>query len=139
MSIFRRNSIKRTKSNSYRKHFYNCIKMVHVGLHSVRTYHKKFGWENKKNKKKLCRVSKNGTPHSLLYRVSDVKHSTKKLLCRVPKLGARQCESSRPLVDVLVVNDNCLWANDFWRNKNAGLDHIEQEILEIHTHSLWIK
>jgi hypothetical protein len=23
--------------------------MVHVGLHSVGTYHKKFGWENKKN------------------------------------------------------------------------------------------
>jgi hypothetical protein len=22
--------------------------MVHVGLHSVGTYHKKFGWENKK-------------------------------------------------------------------------------------------
>jgi hypothetical protein len=24
--------------------------MVHVGLHSVGTYHKKFGWENKKIK-----------------------------------------------------------------------------------------
>jgi hypothetical protein len=38
-----------TKSNSYRKHFYNYAKMVHVGLHSVGTYHKKFGWEKKKN------------------------------------------------------------------------------------------
>jgi hypothetical protein len=43
-------SIKRTKSNSYRKHFYNCTKMVHVGLHSVGTYHKKFGCQNKKIK-----------------------------------------------------------------------------------------
>jgi hypothetical protein len=23
--------------------------MVHLGLHSVGTYHKKFGWQNKKN------------------------------------------------------------------------------------------
>jgi hypothetical protein len=30
--------------------------MVHVGLHSVGTYHKKFGKENKKNKNTLCRV-----------------------------------------------------------------------------------
>jgi hypothetical protein len=35
------------------------------------------------------------------------------------------CESSRPLGDVLVINNNCLWANGSWRNKNAGLDHIE--------------
>jgi hypothetical protein len=48
-------------------------------------------------------------------------------------------ESSRPLGDVLVINDNCLWANDSWRNKDAGLDHIEQEILEIDKHWLWIK
>jgi hypothetical protein len=43
-----------------------------------------------------------------------------------------------PFGDVLVINDNCLlWANDSWRNKNAGLDHIEQEILENHKHWLW--
>jgi hypothetical protein len=57
--------------------------------------------------------------------------------------GGRQararCESSRPLSDVLVINDNYLWTNGSWRNKNAGLDHIEQEILEIHKHCLWIK
>jgi hypothetical protein len=47
---FPKNSNKRIKSNSYRKHFYNCLKMVHVGLHSVETYHKKFGWQNKKIK-----------------------------------------------------------------------------------------
>jgi hypothetical protein len=56
MWIFRRNSINRTKSNSYRKHFYNCTKMVHVGLHSVGTYHKKFGRENKKIKSILSSV-----------------------------------------------------------------------------------
>jgi hypothetical protein len=36
------------KSTSYRKQFSNCLKMVHVGLYSVGTYHKNFGWENKK-------------------------------------------------------------------------------------------
>jgi hypothetical protein len=54
-------------------------------------------------------------------------------------VAAPDCESYRPLGDVLVINDNCLWANDSWRNKNAGLDHIEQKILEIHKHWLWIK
>jgi hypothetical protein len=32
-----------------------------------------------------------------------------------------------PFGDVLVINGNCLWTNDSWRNKNTGLDHIEQE------------
>jgi hypothetical protein len=31
-----------------------------------------------------------------------------------------------PFGDVLVINDNRLWTNDSWINKNAGLDHIEQ-------------
>jgi hypothetical protein len=35
--------------------------MVHVGLHSVVTYHKKFGGQNKKNKNMLCRVSTEDT------------------------------------------------------------------------------
>jgi hypothetical protein len=65
--IFRRNSSKRTKSTSYWKHCYNCPKMVHVGLHSVGTYHKKFGCQNLKNKNILCWVSRLG-------------HSTKKPL-----------------------------------------------------------
>jgi hypothetical protein len=34
--------------------------MVHVGVHSVGTYHKKFGKENKKNKNILCRVPQLG-------------------------------------------------------------------------------
>jgi hypothetical protein len=90
MSIFRRNSNKRTKSSSYRKHFYNCPKMVHIGLHSVGTYHKKFGWQKRKKKNVLCRVSRNDTRQSILCRVSAGWHSGKKHLCRVPKLGARQ-------------------------------------------------
>jgi hypothetical protein len=53
---FPKNSNKQTKCTSYRKHCYNCPKMVHVGLHSVETYHKKFGDQNKKNKNMLCRV-----------------------------------------------------------------------------------
>jgi hypothetical protein len=31
-----------------------------------------------------------------------------------------KCESSRPLSDVLVINDNYLWTNGSWINKNAG-------------------
>jgi hypothetical protein len=30
-------------------------------------------------------------------------------------------ESSRPPSGVLVINDYCLWTNNSWRNKNAGL------------------
>jgi hypothetical protein len=30
------------------------------------------------------------------------------------------CESFRPLSDVLVINNNHLWTNNSWRNKNAG-------------------
>jgi hypothetical protein len=44
-----------------------------------------------------------------------------------------------PFGNVLVINDNCSWTNDSWRNKNAGLDHIEQEMLKNHTHWLWIR
>jgi hypothetical protein len=51
--------------------------MVHVGLHSVGTYHKKFGGQNLKNKNMLCRVS-------------NIWHSAKKPLCRVSILGPRQ-------------------------------------------------
>jgi hypothetical protein len=90
MWIFRSNSNKRTKSNSYTKHFYNCPKMVHVGLYSVETYHKKFGWQKRKKKNILCRVSRNNTRQSFLYRVSAGWHSAKNPLCRVPTLGPRQ-------------------------------------------------
>jgi hypothetical protein len=72
---------------------------------------------------------------------SDYSELDGGLICEKGRgsLAKSHCESSRPLGDVLVINDNCLWANGSWRNKNAGLDHIEQEFLEIHKHWLWIK
>jgi hypothetical protein len=76
--------------------------MVHVGLYSVGTQHKNFGWENKKNKKVICRVSTNDTRQSMLYRVPAGRHSAKdckrffaecqlddtrqRTLCRVPAI-----------------------------------------------------
>jgi hypothetical protein len=51
--------------------------MKHLSLHSVGTYHKKFGWEKKKNKNILCGVSKNDTRQRGFF-------------CRVPKPSARQ-------------------------------------------------
>jgi hypothetical protein len=103
MCFFRRNSNKRTKSTSYRKQFSNCLKMVHVGLYSVGTHHKKFGRENKKNKNVLCRVSRDDTRQRSLCRVSTGWHSAKyreiifaechpgdtrqRGLCRVPDRG----------------------------------------------------
>jgi hypothetical protein len=64
--------------------------MIHVGLHSVGTYHKRFGRQNKKNKNILCRVSRDDTRQSLLCRVPTMWHSAKKTLCRVPTVGSRQ-------------------------------------------------
>jgi hypothetical protein len=85
--IFRRNSNKRTKSTSYCKHCYICPKIVHVGLHSVVTYHKKFGDQNVKNKNMVCLED---TRQRVLCRVPATWHSAKKPLCRVPALGSRQ-------------------------------------------------
>jgi hypothetical protein len=121
--IIQEKSIKRTKSNSYRKHFYNCAKMVHVGLHSVGTYHNKFGKENKKINK-LCRVSKGDTRQRLLCRVSAMGHSVKKRLCRVPSSGARQkltAVSRRRLLTVLC------WAPpspSVWRSAKVSLPSV---------------
>jgi hypothetical protein len=64
--------------------------MIHVGLHSVGTYHKKFGRQNQKNKNILCRVSREDTRQRVLCRVPTIWHSAKKPLCRVPTLGSRQ-------------------------------------------------
>jgi hypothetical protein len=36
------------------------------------------------------------------------------------KSKGKICESSRPLCDVLVINDNYMWTNNPCRNKNAG-------------------
>jgi hypothetical protein len=64
--------------------------MIHVGIHSVGTYHKKFGRQNQKNKNILCRVSREDTRQRVLCRVPTIWHSAKKTLCRVPTLGSRQ-------------------------------------------------
>jgi hypothetical protein len=76
--------------------------MIHLGLHSVGTYHKNFGRQNKKNKKILCRVSRDDTRQRMLCRVSTGWHSAKmcklifaecqmvdtrqRILCRVPPI-----------------------------------------------------
>jgi hypothetical protein len=92
--IIRRNSIKQTKSNSYNKHFYNCAKIEHVGIHSVETNHKNFGWKKEKNKNILLLSVKDLTlgkaffveclpwdiRHRILCRVSDPWHSAKYIL-----------------------------------------------------------
>jgi hypothetical protein len=62
--------LKRIKSNSYIKHFYNCAKIEHVGLHSVVTNHKKFGGTKKKNKNIHCRVLRKTLDKILICRVS---------------------------------------------------------------------
>jgi hypothetical protein len=64
--------------------------MIHVGLHSVGTYHKKFGRQNFKNENTLCRVSTTDTRQRGLCRVLTMWHSAKKPLCRVPTVGSRQ-------------------------------------------------
>jgi hypothetical protein len=88
--IFRRNLNKRTKSTNDWKLCYNCPQMIHVGLHSVGTYHKKFGRQNQKNKNILCRLSREDTRERVLCRVPTSWHSAKKTLCRVPTHGSRQ-------------------------------------------------
>jgi hypothetical protein len=52
--------------------------MVHVGLHSVGTNHKKFGGQNKKNTNVLCRVSVGDTRQRILCRVPPGWHTAKK-------------------------------------------------------------
>jgi hypothetical protein len=88
--FFWRNSNKRTKSTSYRKHCYNCPKMVHVGLHSVGTYHKKFGGQNKKIKKCFAECPQKTLGKDSLCRVPHIWHSAKRRLCRVSAFGPRQ-------------------------------------------------
>jgi hypothetical protein len=64
--------------------------MIHVGLHSLGTYHKTFGRQNQKNKNILCQVSRDETRQSLLCRVPTMWHSAKNPLCRVLAVGSRQ-------------------------------------------------
>jgi hypothetical protein len=86
--IIWRNSFKRTKSYSYSKHFYNYAKIEHIGLHTIRTHHKKFG-EKKKKTNIICRVSRKEWQRQVL--PSNMReHPAKKnlnnlnILCRVP-------------------------------------------------------
>jgi hypothetical protein len=92
------NSVKQTKFNSYRKHFYNCTKMVHVGLHSVGTYHKKFGWKKGKNKNILCRVLENGTRQRHLLPSVREWHSAKTSFteCQARAIGKGFLKTLKP-------------------------------------------
>jgi hypothetical protein len=78
--------------------------MVHVCLHSVGTYHKKFGGQNKKNTNILCRVSTETLGKDTLCRVLAMWHSAKNMLCRVPAGGPRQrlmdVSCRRPLTNI---------------------------------------
>jgi hypothetical protein len=102
--IFQRNPNKRTKSTSYWKYSYNCPKMVHVGLYSVGTYHKKFGGQNKKIQIFFAECPQKTLGKDSLCRVPAMWHSAKKLLCRVPAGGPRQrltdVSCRRPLTDL---------------------------------------
>jgi hypothetical protein len=77
--------------------------MVHVGLHSVGTHHKKFGKGKEKNRNMLCRVSKGDTRQRRS--LSSVQRGAlgkdpKYILCRVPlSVGTRQ----RPVCRVLAI------------------------------------
>jgi hypothetical protein len=86
--------------------------MIHVGLHSIGTYHKKFGRQNQKNKNILCRVSREDTRQRVLCRVPIICHSAKKPLCRVPILSSRQnwrpSALGRPLTALCREPESCL-------------------------------
>jgi hypothetical protein len=80
---------------------YNCPQMIHVGLHSVGTYHKKFGRQNKKNKNILCRVSNEDTRQRQLCGVPTgcrafFGECLMKTLC-LPSLLCRVSHSAKPL------------------------------------------
>jgi hypothetical protein len=74
--IFRINANKQTKSTRYWKHSYNCPQMVHVGLHSVGTNHKKFGGQKIQMYFAECQLV--DTRQSMLCRVPVGWHSAKK-------------------------------------------------------------
>jgi hypothetical protein len=61
--------------------------MVHVGLHSVATYHKKFGWGKKKIKYTLPSVQEwHSTKHSL----PSVRRGTLSKVASLPSAKARR-------------------------------------------------
>jgi hypothetical protein len=79
--------------------------MEHLSLHSVGTSHKKFGWEKKKNKNILCRVSEDSTRQNMVCWVSVLRHSGKKLLCRVPSLALDKGNCNTPGVYIPLDNE----------------------------------
>jgi hypothetical protein len=59
------------------------------------------------------------------------------VLSSITKKG--DCESSRPLSGVLVNNDNHLWTNNSWTNKNVGkpnVNHVRARIRNSRTQRL---
>ena len=62
----------------------------------------------KNSKESFAEVHKNGNMKNRIevqvYKIQIIK------IEEAAKKG-RDCESSRPLSDVLVINDNCLWTN----------------------------
>jgi hypothetical protein len=117
--------------------------MEHVSLHSVGTNNKKFGWKKKKGKYTLPSVQGR---HLAKHSLPSVGRATLGKVASLPTAKAWRSakvtvvyESSRALSGVLVINDNYLWTNISWRNKNAGLDYRKQEILMNYNHWLWIK
>jgi hypothetical protein len=76
--------------------FSNCLKMVHVGLYSVGTHHKNFGWENKTNKNMLYQVSRDDTRQRLLCRVSPGRHSAKN--CKIIFAECRPSDTRQRLL-----------------------------------------
>jgi hypothetical protein len=58
--------------------------MVHVGLHSVGTHHKKFGWENKKTQMYFAECRLGGTRQSIV----------KESVPSVGKDGFAECQRS---------------------------------------------
>ena len=95
---------KRTKSTNDWQLCYNCPQMIHVGLHSVGTYHKNFERQNKKNKNILCRVSRDDTRQSMLCRVPTLRHSVQNLFAESQRLALgkdwRPSALGRPLTAV---------------------------------------
>jgi hypothetical protein len=55
-------------------------------------------------------------------RATGVEEASDKFAEELAKTCAEpgECESSMPLSDVLVINDNQLWTDNSWRNKNAS-------------------
>jgi hypothetical protein len=70
--------------------------MVHVGLHSVETHHKKFGGQNKKIQMYFVECQLVDTRQSRLYRVSVGRHSAKN--CKISFAECRPGDTRQRLL-----------------------------------------